>query len=61
MINASKQNLLSLLAGKSSKSIKQSPPRHDQVNKGKSILEAELIQALGALRSVSSKKSLLAE
>jgi hypothetical protein len=61
MVNAPKKNLSPLPAGKYGKSTKQSTRRRHHVNKGKSGLEAEMVRALGALRSLRSKKRLAAE
>ena len=61
MVNAPKKNLWPLLAGKYRKSTKHSTRRCHQANKGKSGLEAERVRALGALRSLRSKKKLVAE
>jgi len=61
MVNAPKKNFSPLPAGKSGKSTKQSTRRRHQVNEGKRGLEAERVRALGALRSLRSKKRLAAE
>jgi len=61
MVNAPKKNILPLPAGSYSKSMKRSTQRHHQANEGKSGLEAERNRALGALRSLRSKKKLEAE
>jgi len=61
MVNAPKKNLTPLPAGKYGKLTKHSTRRHRQANKGKSGLEAERLRALGALRSLRSKKKLAAE
>jgi len=61
MVNAPKMNLSPLPAGKYGKSTKQSTLRRHQVNEGKSGLEGERVRALGALRSLRSKKKLAAE
>ena len=61
MVNAPKKNLSPLPAGKNGKSTKHSTRRRHQANKGKSGLEAERVRALGALRSLRSKKKLAAE
>jgi len=61
MVNALKKNLLPLLASKYGQSTKKSTRRHHQVNEGKSGLEAEMAQALGALRRLRSKKKLSEE
>jgi len=59
--NAPKMNFLPLLAGRYGKSTKRSTQRHHHGNDGKSGLEAERVRALGALRSLRSKKKLAAE
>jgi hypothetical protein len=61
MVNAPKKNFSPLPAGRYSKSTKCSTQRCLQANEGKSGLEAERIRALGALRSLRSKKKLAAE
>jgi len=61
MVNAPKKNLSPLPAGKYGKSPKQSTRQRHQANEGKSGLEAERVRALGALRSLWSKKKLAAE
>jgi len=61
MVNAPKKNFSPLPAGKYGKSTNPSTRRHHQANEGKSSLEAERIRALGALRSLRSKKKLAAE
>ena len=61
MVNALKKNLLPLLASKYGQLTKKSTRRHHQVNEGKSGLEAERAQALGALRRLRSKKKLSEE
>jgi len=61
MVNAFKKALSPLPAGKCGKSTKQSTRRRHQENEGKSALEAEEVRALGALRSLGSKKKLAAE
>jgi len=61
MVNAPKKNISPLLAGKYGKSTKQSTRRRHQANGGKSGLEAERVQSVGALRSLRSKKKLAAE
>jgi hypothetical protein len=61
MVDAPKQNFLPLPAGRYGKSTKRSTQRHHQANEGKSGLVAERIRALGALRSLRSKKKLAAE
>jgi len=61
MVNAPKKNFSPLPAGRYSKSKKRSTHRHHQANDGKSCLVADGIRALGALRSLRSKKKLAAE
>jgi hypothetical protein len=61
MVNAPKKNFSPLPAGKYGKSTKQSTHRLQQMNEGKSGLVAERVRALGALRSLRSKKKLAAE
>jgi len=61
MVNAPKKNLSPLPAGKYGKTTKHFTRRRHHVNTGKSGLEAERVRALGALRSLQSKKWLAAE
>ena len=61
MVNAPKKNFSPLPAGRYGKSTKRSTQRRHQANEGKSGLEAERVRALGALRSLRSKKKLAAE
>jgi len=61
MVNAPKNNLSPLPAGKYGKSTKHSTRRCHLANKGESGLEAERVRELGALRSLRSKKKLAAE
>jgi hypothetical protein len=61
MVNAPKKNISPLSAGRYGKSTMRSTQRRDQANEGKSGFEAERIRALGALRSLRSKKKLPAE
>jgi len=61
MVNAPKQNFSPLPAGWYCKSTKRSTQWHHQANEGKSGLEAEIIRALGPLRSLRSQKKLVAE
>jgi hypothetical protein len=61
MSNAPKKNFSPLPLGRYGKSAQRSIQRHDQANDGKSSLDAERVQALGALCSVQSKKKLAAE
>jgi len=58
MVDAPKENLSPLPAGKYGKSTKRSTWRHHQANEGKSDLEAEQVQAFGALHRLRSKKKL---
>jgi hypothetical protein len=61
MVNALKKHFTPLPAGRYGKSTKRSTQRRHHANEGKSSLEAERIRALGALRSLRSKKKLAAE
>jgi len=61
MVNAQKKNFSPLPAGRNGKSTKRSTQRRHQANEGKSGFEAERVRALGALRSLRSKKNLAAE
>jgi len=61
MVNAPKKNFSPLPAGKYGISKKKSTRRRHQANEGKSGLVAERVRALGALRSLRSKKKLAAE
>jgi len=61
MVHAPKKNLSPTKAAKYSKSTKKSIGRCHQAHKGKSGLAAERVRALGALRSIRSKKKLSAE
>jgi hypothetical protein len=61
MINAPKNNVSPLPAGRYGKSKTQSTQCRHEENDGKSGLEAERIRGLGVLRSLSSKKKLAAE
>jgi hypothetical protein len=61
MINALKKNFSPHPAGRYGKSKKRSTQLRHQANEGKSGLEAERIRALGALRSLRSKKKLVVE
>jgi len=61
MVNAPKKNFSPLPAGRYGKSKKLSAQRRHQANECESGLVAERIRALGALRSVRSKKKLAAE
>jgi len=61
MVNAPKKNFSPLPAGRYGKSTKLSTQRRHHANEGKSGLEAERVRALGALRSLRSKKKLAAD
>jgi len=61
MVNAPKMNFSPLPAGRYGKSTKPSTQWRHHANEGKSGLEAERVRALGALRSLRSKKKLAAE
>jgi len=61
MVNAPKKNFSPLPAGRYGKSKKRSTQQRHQANEGKSGLVAQGIRALGALRSLRSKKKLAAE
>jgi len=61
MVNAPKKNFSPLPASKYGKSTKMSTCQRHHANEGKSGLEAERVRALGALRSLRSKKKLSAE
>jgi hypothetical protein len=61
MVNAPKKNFSPIPPGRYGKLTKCSTQRRHQANEGKSGLEAERIPALGALRSLRSKKKLAAE
>jgi len=61
MVNTPKKNFSPLPAGRYGKSTQRSTQRRHQANKGKSGLEAEQVRALGAVRSLRSKKKLVAE
>jgi len=61
MVNAPKKNFSTLPAGRYGKSTKRSTQWRHHANEGKSGLEAERVRALGALRSLRSKKKLAAE
>jgi hypothetical protein len=58
IVNAPKQNISPLPAGRYTKSRKRSTQPHHQANEGKSDLEADRVRALGALRSLRTKKTL---
>jgi len=61
MVNAPKKNFSPLPVGRYSISTKWSTKRCHEVNASKSGLEAEIVQALGALRNLRFKKKLAAE
>jgi hypothetical protein len=61
MVNAPKQHVSPHPAGSNGKSKKRSTQWRHQANEGKSGLQAATIRALGALRSLRSKKKLAAE
>ena len=61
IVNAPKKNFSPLPAARYGKSTKRSTQRCHQANEGKSVLEAERVRALGALRSLGSKKKFVAE
>jgi len=61
MVNVPKKNFSPLPAGKYGKLTKLSTKWCHQANEGKSGLQAERVGALGALRSLQSKKKLAAE
>jgi len=61
MVNAPKKIFSPLPASRYGKSTKRSTQQPHQANEGKSGFEAERILALGALRSLRSKKKLAAE
>jgi len=61
MVNAPKKNFSPLPVGRYSKSTQQSTQRRNHANEPKSGLEAERVRELGALRSLRSKKKLVAE
>jgi hypothetical protein len=58
MVNAPKKNFSALPASRNGTSTKRGTQRPHQVNEGKSSFEAERVRALGALRSLRSKKKL---
>jgi hypothetical protein len=61
MVNAPKKNISPLSAGKYGKLTNRFTRRRHQANEGTSGMEAKQIRALGALRSLGSKKKLVAE
>jgi len=61
MVNAPKNNFSPHPAGRNGKSTKCSTQRRHQANEDKSGFEAERVRALGALRSLRSRKRLAAE
>jgi len=61
MVDAPKMNFTPLLAGKYGRLKVRSTQRRDPAKEGNSGFEAERVRALGALRSLRSKKMLAAE
>jgi len=61
MVDAPEMTVRPIPAGRYLKSTKRSTQQRHQVNDSKSGLEAETVRALGALRSLRSKKTLAAE
>jgi len=61
MVNARKKHISPLHTGKYGKLPKQSTRWHHHANQGKRCLEVERVRALGALRSLQSKKKLSVE
>jgi len=61
MVNALNKNFSPVPVGQDCKSTKWSTQRGNQVNDGKSGLDADRVQALGALHSLRSKMKLPAE
>jgi len=61
MVNAPKKNFSPLPVGRYGKSTKRSTQRRHHANDGKSGLEGERVRALGALRSLRTKKKHAAE
>jgi len=61
MVNALNKNISPLPAGRYGKSTQRSTQRCHHANEGKCGLEVESVRALGALRSLRSKKKLAAE
>jgi hypothetical protein len=61
VVNAPIMNFSTRLAGRYGKLTKRSPKTHHQANEGKSGLEEQRVRALGALRSIRSKKKLAAQ
>jgi len=61
MVNALKKNFSPLPAGKYGQLTKKSTLRRHHANEGNSRLDPERVRALGALRSLWSKKNLSAE
>jgi len=61
MVYAPRKDFPSLLVGKYSQLAKWSTQWRHQAKQGKSGLEAERVRALGALRSLPTKKQLAAE
>jgi hypothetical protein len=61
MVNAPEKNFFPLPVGKYSKLTKKSTPQRHQENGANSGFVAEMVRALGALRSLRSEKKLAAE
>jgi hypothetical protein len=61
MVNPPKKNLSPLPPGICGRSAQHSTRRRHQTNEGKSGLEADRVRALGAFRTLRSKKKLAAE
>ena len=61
MVNAPKENILPLPRDKYGKSTQHTTRQSHQANDGKICFEAERVWALGALRSLQSRKKLAAE
>jgi len=61
MVNGPQMSLSPLPAAEHGKSTKKSTRRHHQATKGKSGLDGDSVRALGALRSLRSKKKLSVE
>jgi len=61
MVNALKKKFSLLAAEQYRNSTERSTQRHHQANEGKRGLEAERVRALGALRSLRSKRKLVAK
>jgi len=61
LVNALKKNFSPLLAGRNGKLTQRSTQQRHQANEGKSGFEVQVVRAIGALRSLRSKKWLVAE